>query len=162
MLIDSFGQEINIGDNVVFANNKSGRGQALETCTVDNITDKDNITLIMDDWSKRITSKPCSLGIAFTLNKQLEVDDYVIGTVEFGQKNYELHLFQVINVSEKMVKLRSLIDTSFVNGDMSMQKQKVLPISEEEMNRLKALKEAHIAKQDAEMKSFVDMLTNYK
>ena len=162
MLIDSFGQEINIGDNVVFANNKSGRGQALETCTVDNITDKDNITLIMDDWSKRITSKPYSLGIAFTLNKQLEVDDYVIGTVEFGQKNYELHLFQVINVSEKMVKLRSLIDTSFVNGDMSMQKKKVLPISEEEMNRLKALKEAHIAKQDAEMKSFVDMLTNYK
>ena len=162
MLIDSFGQEINIGDNVVFANNKSGRGQALETCTVDNITDKGNITLIMDDWSKRITSKPYSLGIAFTLNKQLEVDDYVIGPVEFVQKNYELHLFQVINVSKKMVKLRSLINTFFVNGDMSMQKQKVLPISEEEMNRLKALKEAHIAKQDAEMKSFVDMLTNHK
>ncbi len=63
MLLDNFEQEIAAGAKCVFANKRPGSQASLEICTVDSITDKGTIKLIMADGTKRMTSKNESLCI---------------------------------------------------------------------------------------------------
>ena len=56
MLLDNFEQEITAGAKCVFANKRSDSPASLEICTVDSITDKGTIKLIMTDGTKHMTS----------------------------------------------------------------------------------------------------------
>ena len=156
MLLDNFEQEITAGAKCVFANKRSNSPASLEICTVDSITDKGTIKLIMADGTKHMTSKNESLCIVDVIDKQPEVGDYVIAAIQLLRNQYMPYLYQIVKFTPKKVTIRRLVDAFVMSEYESVTLERVHCISEQTMHKLKALLEAQAEYNKEEARKLFD------
>lgn len=161
---DRFGQEVNAGDVVLWANKLKGRPKSLDTCVVDSFTKTGQIRLQLPDGELRTAVFGESLAkVELMDNQDIQVGDLVVAGYQLCATRCSVTICEVTKLTPRRVELK-IDDPRAWQPEITVNYNQVAKISAAEKTRLekilteyrarlKVVEDAYFAKLEASGKN---------